>query len=179
MPFDLDAFEFTTTNEDFSRANLEPALKKMNQAVLATLPTGTFFDEVAGITRKHPQRELIEGWYGGPGLPNDTFDGTFVPAGWLPPNAPPDAALFYNDVLSEDCVFCHVVRKPELDFATYTGFAVYKDATYEIALENPLLGDVDYTGEPRRVMPLVLQPFLNFWLNGHAPILSAFLVTLP
>ena len=33
------------------------------------------FDEVAGVARLPAVQDLIEGWYGGPGLPNDTFDG--------------------------------------------------------------------------------------------------------
>lgn len=82
LPWDVDTLVFSDAEFD-GNSNAIPlakmpqaqfdsihaAMKGFNQAVLATAPTGVV-------------QRLIEGWYGGPGLPNTEFDGTFTPAAW-------------------------------------------------------------------------------------------------
>jgi hypothetical protein len=74
LPWDLDAFGFSNTLYGglpiYSRASQEDDFKALNAAVLATNPNET-------------TREVIEGWYGGVGLPDATFTGSVVPAGWV------------------------------------------------------------------------------------------------
>jgi hypothetical protein len=88
LPLDLDNFVFDQVDPDLSRASQERKYRKTNKIVLIDHRGTAKFDEVAGIARLPAVQELIEGWYGGPGLPNTTFDGEFIPAGWLPPEAP-------------------------------------------------------------------------------------------
>jgi hypothetical protein len=89
----------------FTRAEQEPAFRRLNQ--LAYL---TYGDE-----RRFPlARELLEGWYGGAGLPSPTFDGSHVPQGWRSdtPGNPADAELIYRDVFAHYCRACHMMQVP-------------------------------------------------------------------
>jgi Proprotein convertase P-domain len=108
--------------------------------------------------------ELIEGWYGGPGLPADTFNGEFVPDGWLPPMAPANAQELYLEVLAPTCRACHVQRgslvRPEIDFSTYDEFMSFAQETERLVY--------DYG-----VMPLALRTFQNrFWSSNQPVILG-------
>lgn len=98
--------------------------------------------------------ELIEGWYGGPGMPSATFDGSFVPKGWLPPIAPANAAELYLRVVGPTCRACHIqrgtLRRGEIDFSTYADFLSYADRI------EPLV----YRAA---VMPLAKRTFDHFW----------------
>ncbi|MDX1390683.1 MAG: hypothetical protein R3344_15950, partial [Acidobacteriota bacterium] len=99
LPWDLDTYEFSE-DPDYTRDAQEAALKALNAGALATYPT----TPAAGVWSGRAARELIEGWYGGPGLPASTFDGEFVPPGWRTPENggpagnPSDAEEIYLDV---------------------------------------------------------------------------------
>jgi subtilisin-like proprotein convertase family protein len=98
--------------------------------------------------------ELIEGWYGGSGMPSATFDGTFVPKGWLPPIAPANAAELYLKVVGPTCRACHIqrgtLRRGEIDFSTYADFLAYADRTQQLVYGAG-------------VMPLAKRTFDHFW----------------
>ncbi len=98
--------------------------------------------------------ELIEGWYGGSGMPSVTFDGTFVPKGWLPPIAPANAAELYLKVVGPTCRACHVqrgtLRRGEIDFSTYADFLSYA-------------GRIETLVYRAAVMPLAKRTFEHFW----------------
>src|SRR5262249_40965879 len=66
-------------------------------------------------------RELLEGWYGGVGLPN-SFDGTYVPPGWQPggdDQNPPDSATVYTQVFAKECRACHALQAPAIAGGAY------------------------------------------------------------
>lgn len=124
LPWDLDSLLYSDTDPGFSRegdpsfteserarvtrftrAAQEAAFKRLNH--LAYL---TYGDE-----RRFPlARELVEGWYGGAGLPSSTFDGSHVPQSWRSdtPGNPADAEATYRDVFARNCRSCHVMQVP-------------------------------------------------------------------
>ncbi len=149
----------------------------MNQILLQTRRTAMRYDEVAGINRRSAGHELIEGWYGGPGMPNGTFDGEFVPAGWLPPAAPADAAELYLEAIAPACRSCHAQQKRELDFGTYAGFMVFEDAHKDLVLSIECGLDDDPTNpgsgyDDQAVMPLAKQTYDLFWSTSQANVFS-------
>ncbi len=135
LPWDLDTLAFSDalfpTAPLYDRANQEAAFKIFNQAVLQTNPTAA-------------AREVIEGWYGGPGLPDATFDGSVVPPGW---SGHEDA---YRQLLAPNCRACHVMRNPAVAFQTYGEFVALRDH------EDHLVFD-------RALMPLAVRTFTRFW----------------
>ncbi len=162
LPLDLDNFEFDPDRARLSQANQERRYKKTNAMVLIDHRGTATFDEVAGIARFPAVQELIEGWYGGPGLPNDTFDGEFVPDGWA------DASHLYLEAIAPACRSCHANQKRALDFATYEGFMAFEDAHKELVLriECGLDDDSGTRGDGsdnQAVMPLALETFKAFW----------------
>jgi hypothetical protein len=179
IPVDLDNFEFDPDRPELSQAAQEAAYKKINQVALITHRSTPKFDEEAGITRVPGGHELIEGWYGGPGMPNATFDGEFVPAGWLPPAAPEDAAELYLEAVAPSCRSCHVQQKRELDFATFEGFMVFEDAHRDLVLRHECgIDDDKLVREARRddqaVMPLALETYKQFWGENQDEIFKHF-----
>lgn len=166
LPWDIDSFEFSQTDPRFSRANQEGEFKKLNALALSTLP-------IAGIQTKgrwtgRAARELIEGWYGGPGMPQDTFNGNFVPPGWLPPQAPNGVAELYLKVVAPSCRACHLQRgrleESKIDFSTYAGFIAYSDSIESLVYD-------------RGLMPLARLTYDRFWRDAtgskQAAILAA------
>jgi hypothetical protein len=75
LPLDLDNFVFDKVRPGRTREKQELRYRKTNKMVLIDHRGTAKFDEVAGIARFPAVQDLIEGLYGGPGLPNDTFDG--------------------------------------------------------------------------------------------------------
>ncbi|MBX3180387.1 MAG: PASTA domain-containing protein [Candidatus Hydrogenedentes bacterium] len=104
---------------------------------------------------KRAAEELIEGWYGGPALPFP-FDGGFVPEGWSPPAAPPEAAELYSAVVARSCRLCHVQqseRLPSLDFDTFAEFELAKDRIRQLVFQDG-------------TMPAALPTYDQFWLSS-------------
>ncbi len=175
LPMDLDNFAFDPDRSELSRAAQEAEYKKMNEIVLLTRRSKEELDEAAGINRLAAGHELIEGWYGGPGMPNDTFDGEFVPAGWLPPVAPDGVDDLYLEAIAPACRSCHAQQKRELDFGTYDGFAVFEDAHKELVLSIECGLDDDPTvrgngNDNQAVMPLAKETYEIFWATGQADV---------
>jgi len=173
LPLDLDNFVFDQVRPGRSRANQELRYRKTNKMVLIDHRGTEKFDEVAGISRLPAVQELIEGWYGGPGLPDTVFDGEFVPAGWLAPDAPASAEELYLEAIAPACRSCHANQKRALDFATYEGFSVFEDAHRELVLRIECGLDDDDSGirgdgqDDQAVMPLALETFKAFWETGQ------------
>lgn len=168
LPLDLDNFEFDPDSRALSRTAQQRAYRKMNKMALTTHAAIEEYDEVAGITRLPAGHELIEGWYGGSGMPNKTFDGEFVPAGWLPPAAPAEAAELYLEAVAPACRSCHAQQGRSLDFGTYDGFMEFSDAHQELVLrvECGLDDDSDtrQNGQDNQAaMPLALETYKRFW----------------
>ena len=124
LPWDLDSFLYSDTDPAFSRASdpqftdTERALvarftREKQQAAFRTL------NQLAYVTYGDPRRfplvrDLLEGWYGGAGLPSASFDGSYVPASWRAAvqGNPADSATIYRDVFARNCRSCHVVQVP-------------------------------------------------------------------
>ncbi len=141
LPWDLDTLGFTedvfagssggSPSALYNQANQEAAFKAMNQAVLLTNPTPA-------------AREVIEGWYGGAGTPNATFNGGFVPMGW----AGHEAA--YRSVYAPNCRACHVMRNPAVAFQTYSEFETLQPRGRHLVFD-------------RAIMPLARRTYDRFW----------------
>jgi hypothetical protein len=134
LPWDLASFYYSDTDPGFSiqeqfapqlaeytRAKQEPQFKMLNAGAYLTL-SNTNSDPA----RFALSRELIEGWYGGQGLPSSSFSDAFVPDGWKegtnctagascnPTTAQPvtGSQTIYNDIFSHYCRACHVAQVP-------------------------------------------------------------------
>jgi hypothetical protein len=147
IPWDLDTYLFEDATASVSRAQQEDQFKIFNETVLQTDP-------------KSAQRELIEGWYGGPNLPANAFNGGFVPEGWLPPNAPANATQLYIQAVAPSCRACHVMRgsdvQNDIDFSSYDKFVSYKHRIERLVFDES-------------TMPLALRTFDRFWTNQIIP----------
>jgi hypothetical protein len=168
LPLDLDNFAFDPGRRVLSRARQERAYKKLNQMALITHASIEEYDEVAGVSRLPAGHELIEGWYGGPGMPNNTFFGEFVPDGWLPPAAPAGVEELYLGAVAPACRSCHAQQERALDFGTYAGFMTFEDAHQELVLRIECGLDDDPNArannqDDQAVMPLALETYKRFW----------------
>jgi hypothetical protein len=130
LPWDLDSFLYSNTDPGFSnkprnaalRARFTQAQQEAQFKILNESAYLTYADPVGAPGRYALSRELIEKWYGGPGLPNTTFDDRTVPTGWQPGvnGNPADAATIYTDVFARNCRACHVMHVPVGDPRTAT-----------------------------------------------------------
>ena len=174
LPMDLDNFVFDTSL-GLTRVEQEAEYKKANLEVLITHRGTEDDDEVTGNSRLPAGHELIEGWYGGTGMPNDTFNGEFVPSGWLYPAAPKNAAELYLESVAPGCRSCHVQQGRALDFATYEGFMVFEDAHKELVLRIECGLDNDSNSrndkaDNQAVMPLALVTYNKFWEGNEVNV---------
>lgn len=167
QPLDVGTFEYGDASP-WTQAEVEVGLKAINQAVYDsyaawdTPPLGQWDSSMA--------RELLEGWYGGPGLPG-AFDDDYVPAGWVgdPSDGSPPAGAedLYRDVLSTNCRTCHLLRgsvhQGDIDFTSWDKFVGYDQRIEELVFDEGL-------------MPLALLTFDNFHESGFmVEMLASFL----
>jgi len=118
LPWDLDSLLYSDTDPGFSQKAEDAALKSQytraaQQASLKLLNVGAYLT-MADPARFGLERELLEGWYGGAGLPG-AYSGTFVPPGWQsggPDGNPTDSASIYSNVFARYCRMCHVAQAP-------------------------------------------------------------------
>ncbi|MCI0505520.1 MAG: Ig-like domain-containing protein [Gammaproteobacteria bacterium] len=147
IPWDLDTYLFADATASVSRADQENQFKIFNRTVLSTNPGAA-------------QRQVVEGWYGGSGLPANTFNGGFVPPGWSFPDAPANATQLYLQVVAPSCRACHVMRgspqQSDIDFSTYAKFISYKPRIEHLVYDEG-------------TMPLALRTFDRFWNNINIP----------
>jgi hypothetical protein len=151
--FDLEAFQYSQYEPSpgvfpFERAAQEPDFKVLNQRVLDT--------NVAPATQ-----EIIEGWYGGPGLPNATQNSNFVAAGWKPPVSVQDKSSLYLDVVKPACRTCHATRVGRVSWDTWDTPAPF-DGFKESG------GGINYFVCTSRTMPHAKTTYLRFW-QSFAP----------
>lgn len=148
LPFDLKTFEYSC-EPGFTRVEQEAAFREFNSAIL---------DTNAGIAT----RELIEGWYGGVGLPSPTQNPEFVPSGWV---SEPE---LYRDVVAPSCRNCHLTRGGgSIDFDASTDFG-----NLASLINGPLVFGPSPSGF---LMPHAERTFERFWLstNPHQPAMLA------
>lgn len=118
LPWDLDSLLYSDTDPGFSQKAEDAALKGQytraaQLASLKLLNVGAYLT-MADPARFGLERELLEGWYGGPGLPG-AYSGSFVPPGWQsggPDGNPTDSASLYSNVFARDCRMCHIAQAP-------------------------------------------------------------------
>lgn len=171
QPIDVDEMEFST-QAGFTRADFEAGLKALNRAVYDSW-------EPRLVPRKGEwnsarARELIEAWYGGPGLPSTVFQDSYVPDSWHPnpdTGSPPAGSdTFYREVFAANCRGCHLLRGTQdlvvsgqpgldnsaLDFASFDKFIGHREQ---------ILQQVFDTGQ----MPLALVPFRTLFATEGLP----------
>lgn len=151
VAFDLDSLSYSKISKEHSRQSQEPEFKKMNRAVrdhLVHMQSVTSYDIQDTI-------DLIEGWYGGPGMTGD-FNENYVPPAWQV-----DSNLYLN-VVAKSCRTCHVQQVSSIDFASFAEFQGSASTIGNYVFEDGY-------------MPNTLKSFRDFWLTpNRANILAAF-----
>ena len=146
IAFDLESFLYSGFNPASSRASQEPQFKLLNASILDTNVSAA-------------NKQLIEGWYGGSGLPSPTVDDRF-----FPPDPDPDRGWggheqLYSVVVKTSCRSCHVTRDSPLDWASFGDLELYGARVRSLVCG------------PDREMPNAKQTYINFWAstNPHRP----------
>jgi hypothetical protein len=121
LPWDLASLLYSDTDPGFSQKSEDAALKaqytEANQlSQFKLLNEGTYLT-AADPDRFALLRELLEGWYGGQGLPGASGNGynaNFIPAGWAATanGNPAGSDTFYTNVFARTCRMCHVMQVP-------------------------------------------------------------------
>lgn len=158
LAWDLDLYEYhdpfgagaAVGSGVYSRANQENAFRELNRIVLQTDPTRAL-------------RNLIEGWYGGPGLPG-SFDETWVPYGWT---FTPEATSLYQNVIGKYCRACHIQRAYPESMTNPNALASRMDFDEEADLEG-LRNQIGQTVFARSTMPLALVTYDKLWNDPAA-----------
>lgn len=94
IAFDVNTMSFGGVDQ----ASLEGSFKAFNEAILHTDPTSA-------------TETLIEGLYGGPGLPLAEQDTAYIPDDW---KANPLDAELYREVVVPSCRLCHTASDKQL-----------------------------------------------------------------
>ena len=168
-PLEPDTFQFSPA-PGFTRAEQEAAMKTINRMILCTYPRPATANAPEDQCRRiaSPSEwqgtaaEIIKAAYGGEGLPNATFDDTFVPQSWLVNGQ----STLYRSVIATSCRACHIMRgtagNSDIDFHTLEKFRGYADRTKVHVYD-------------RGNMPLVRLIFDRFWATGTSNTLATFL----
>jgi mono/diheme cytochrome c family protein len=134
LAFDINTMTFGNP----PRADLEDEFKKFNQAVLRTNPT-------------RATRALINGLYGGSGLPNNEQDLTYMPSSWTGEEA------LYHEVFVPECRSCHTTSDTKLN-------------SLEWWKANP--GKIREVVFHEQTMPNSMPSFERFWNSNQPEILD-------
>jgi mono/diheme cytochrome c family protein len=164
--FQVDTFEWSTT-PGFTRSDQEAKLKDFNTWVLCSYPLpgggagpGCTRQQAATNEWQGTAAALVENAYGGPGLPNASFDDSVVPAGWASQSA------LYQQVVRPYCRTCHIVRgtnnEDDIDFSSELKFRSYADRIKAHVFD-------------RGNMPLALIVYTDFWKSGAPDQLAAYI----
>ena len=134
QPLEVDTFDFNSAF-GLTRASQEAAFKTINQFILCTypLPSPSGFAEDA-CRRAAVANEwqgtaavVIKTAYGGNGLPNATFNDTYLPNSWLVAGQ----TSLYQGTVVPACRICHLLRgtdnQQDIDFDTYQRFQGFSD----------------------------------------------------
>ena len=150
IPFNLNTLEFSD-EPGFTQRDQEDAFREMNRLVLETVPSGNFLSTDAGAYTGVALREVVEGWYGGRGLPRSRFDDDFIPQGWEPEEeGGPEGVPYYADelyleVIEPNCIICHLVRGSELndtiDFSSYDKFMEFEEEIIDLVFKQGTMPD--------------------------------------
>jgi mono/diheme cytochrome c family protein len=175
QPVEVGIQTFQPTGQ-YSRASQEAALKVLNtEMVRCTYPipsTDTKYAEDACRRTAIPTEwqgdaagDLIREAYGGPGLPNATWNDTYVAGDW----AAEGQTSLYDNAIVNGCRVCHKLRgvgvQSDIDFNTVEKFSGYADRVYAHVYN-------------RGNMPLALLVFNTFWGSSGPSELAAFIKPL-
>jgi hypothetical protein len=184
MDLSVGTFEFSDM-PGFTRAEMEPGLKVMNDVILSTyVPTQNPAGSTEGEWQGAFAHEILAGYYtdSSSGRPSPTYIDEFVPNGWrssMAADRPADTDRLYRDVIGPHCIVCHAGQGTNLqsqmdpqsqmdllsiiDFETWEKFASYAEDTARLVFD-----------EGR--MPLSLWAFDAFWDDPEKPKLLASLI---
>lgn len=149
IPWDLDGFLFEDETGQVSRADQEDDFKVLNETILGTNPP-------AAVVEK------IHGWYGGPNMPANNFNGDFTPDGWLASTegVPFIAQRVYEEVVKPYCSACHAQQGKELQndisFSSWAEFEGYRDRIAQMVYDEA-------------TMPMALLTWEQFWDDPNDP----------
>jgi mono/diheme cytochrome c family protein len=177
LSWDLDSFFYSDTDPGFSQKPEDAALKAQftrakQEAQFKLLNSGAY------LTMDDPNRfalarELLEGWYGGVGLPS-SFNGAFVPPGWQPGGAdqnPADSATVYSDTFAQHCRACHVLQAPALVNGAYVDPRAAMQSAGISACSSKLVTPVK--PGPVGANQIHQIPMGCYWEFAHSPFMSA------
>jgi mono/diheme cytochrome c family protein len=167
LPWDLDSLLYADTDPAFSNAG-DPAFSESERALVARFTRAEQeaafkrLNHLAYLTYGDSRRfalaqDLIEGWYGGEGLPSASFDGSYVPEGWssAADGNPADSETIYLDVFARNCRSCHVMHVPGPRGSGQFAIGSYAEFAGAVNLSTQL--------ESGR-MPLARLTMDRFWL---------------
>ncbi|MFT7617850.1 MAG: hypothetical protein ACI97A_001489 [Planctomycetota bacterium] len=144
LPFDLDQFDYSCEPLTSKEAQ-ETAFKEFNDAILQS-------DAPSAL------KQLIEGWYGGFGLPSETQNTKWVPPGW---KTEPE---LYRKVVAQSCRNCHLTRS--------SGTLNFDESSDFIARQSQISGSLLFGPSPSGFrMPHAEATWERFWLSTspHQP----------
>lgn len=160
QPFDMANLDFSSTQKQ-DMAAVEAAIKQLNQmmvpAVNGGLPpvVGATIDITPVTTVR--TKELINGWYGGGTLTNQST--AFVPSLYCPPNGgihPCGQSELYQKVAQGMCQTCHAAQK--LNESFLNNMVCGSNTTAKLA--------------DNHTMTNALVPFERFWRDPTLPPLA-------
>ena len=169
LPWDLETYEFSS-RPGYTRVDQEPMLRALNAGSLGTYPQVPVDGQWSGAAA----RELVEGWYGGPGLPSATADPQFVPEGWIaevnggPVGNPSGIEDLYLDVIAPNCRACHIMRGRYYD-GLEAGELIDLGSYAKLMAWSDVLEDLLYE---KGTMPDALVTFDQFWTD-HDGVVGA------
>ena len=139
----------TPPDNRMTLADVEAAFKKFNEGVLLTNPT----EETIA---------LINGIYGGEGLPNDTQNLDYIPADWMA-----EAAL-YRGVVLPSCENCHTAAETEvlrLDWWMKEAGEIREAVFEDKEMPNSVTGYTRFLESTNPDQPAMLLEALNRFRN--------------
>jgi len=139
-------------------------IREYNRAVLLTVDQSVQRDG-QGVSRQAHLAEVINGWYGGPGLPGTTQKSDFVPAGWGS-NPATDLGKLYTHTVGPSCRSCHFNRELSLDFGTAANFDQESDILQLALLPQCNANKPDHSAD---FMPLAHLTYLRYWQTQSGP----------
>lgn len=172
--FSVDTFGFSA-NPGFTRADQEATLKLMNQWVLCSYPlVGAAAGAEDACRRAANPNEwggtaaaILKQAYGGNGMPNATFNDTYIPASY----AAGGQTSLYQNVIVPACRTCHILRgtqnNNDLDFDTLAKLTAHAERIkhHVIDFGNMPLARIIYNAFWSSTAPSQLATFLN--ANGQ------------
>lgn len=154
IAFDLQSFLYSGFDPAFNRASQEAQLKLLNRGVLENTNAST------------ATAQLIEGWYGGAGLPNPTVNDSFFPPAGVGEPGWTGTTNLYDNVVKPSCRTCHVNRDAPISWVRFDAPGT--------SMGNPAAGFKQYgpliepfVCGPFGIMPHGKQPYVSFWASGN------------